>query len=131
MIRQLIEARALVALTLATAAGLWGLQTYPLARDEVFLGLIGERAPHVYRVMSYGYAALWFVTPYFLGSLMMSLLAIAVYRRPATARIRPLPPYPRSEDRSTPMLVLGETHFHTIQGRAPAPQWLQVPQRGL
>ena len=29
------------------------------------------------------------------------------------------------------MLVLGERHFDTEPGRAPAPTWLTVPQRGL
>ena len=29
------------------------------------------------------------------------------------------------------MLVLGETHFHTLPGRAPSPEWLTIPQRGL
>jgi hypothetical protein len=29
------------------------------------------------------------------------------------------------------MLVLGESHFPTTPGRAPAPTWLTIPQRGL
>jgi len=29
------------------------------------------------------------------------------------------------------MLVLGEAHFETTSGRAPAPTWLTIPQRGL
>ena len=131
MIRMLVEARTLVALTLAAAAGLWGVQTYPIARDDVFLGLIGERAPHVYRTLTYGYGALWFITPYFAASFLMSLVAIVVYRRAPTMAVRALPPYPRPEDRAKPNLVLGETHFHTMPGRAPAPQWLEIPQRGL
>ena len=35
------------------------------------------------------------------------------------------------EKRPTPTLVLGETHFETTTGRAPAPSWLTIPQRGL
>jgi hypothetical protein len=38
VLHMLVEARALVALTLAAATGLWGLQTYPVQRDDVFLG---------------------------------------------------------------------------------------------
>ena len=62
---------------------------------------------------------------------MLSFVAIVVYRRAPSARVRPLPPYPYPETRSKLMLVLGETHFHTLPGRAPAPEWLQIPQRGL
>ena len=42
MLRTLIEARALVVLIVAAATGLWGTQTYPVSRDDVFLGLIAE-----------------------------------------------------------------------------------------
>ena len=35
---------------------------------------------------------LWFTTPYFAASLVMSLVAIIVYRRAPRARVRPLPP---------------------------------------
>ena len=51
MFRTLVETRAPVALTLAAATGLWGVQTYPMPRDDVFLGLIAERAPSVYRLL--------------------------------------------------------------------------------
>ena len=131
MLRILIEARALVALTLAAAAGLWGIQSYPVSRDDPFLGLIAEQAPRVYRVLAYGYATIWFITPYFAASLLMSFFTIVAYRRAPTARIRPLPPYPHPEGRDKLSLVLGETHFHTLPGRAPSPEWLTIPQRGL
>jgi hypothetical protein len=29
------------------------------------------------------------------------------------------------------MLVLGEIYFHTLPERAPFPEWLTIPQRGL
>jgi hypothetical protein len=131
VLRILVDARALVALTLAAATGLWGLQSFPVQREDVFLGLIAEQAPHVYRLLAYGYATLWFLTPYFAASLLMSLVAIAAYRRAPSTRARPLPPYLSPEARSTLMLVLGETHFHTLPGRAPSPEWLTIPQRGL
>jgi hypothetical protein len=131
VLHTLVDARALVALTLAAATGLWGTHTYPVSRDDVFLGLIAERAPDVYHVLAYGYATLWFLTPYFAASMLMSLVAIVAYRRVPSARVRPLPPYPYPEVRAKLMLVLGETHFHTLPGRAPSPEWLTIPQRGL
>jgi hypothetical protein len=100
-------------------------------RDDVFLGLIAEQASHVYRLLAYGYATLWFLTPYIAASLLMSLVAIAVYRRARSARVRPLPLYPPPEARSNLMLVLGATNIHTLPGRAPSPEWLMIPQRGL
>ena len=109
MLRKIVEARAVVALAMAGGIGLWGLRVYPVSHDDVFLGLIGERAPGVLSVLTYGYATLWFTTPYFAASLVMSLVAIVVYRRAPRARVRPLPPYPQPEQRPTPSLVLGET----------------------
>src|SRR5262249_11501942 len=60
-----------------------------------------------------------------------SILAIVAYRYPLAKRARPLPPYRPPEERSAPMLVLGETHFETMVGRAPEPGWLTIPQRRL
>src|SRR5688572_18109528 len=131
MLRKIVEARALVALGVSGGVGLWGLRAYPVSHDDVFLGLIGERAPGVLSLLTYGYATLWFTTPYFAASMLMSLMAIVVYRRAPRARVRPLPPYPQPEQRPTPSLVLGETHYQTAPGPAARPEWLAVPQRGL
>ena len=95
MLRKIVEARTLVALAVSAGVGLWGLHSYPVSHDDVFLGLIGERAPGMLSVLTYGYATLWFTTPYFAASLLMSLLAIADYRREPRARVRPLPPIGR------------------------------------
>src|SRR5204862_519572 len=54
-----------------------------------------------------------------------------VYRRAPAIRFRSLPPYPGTDARQKPMLVLGEIHHATIPGRAPDPKWLTIPQRGL
>ncbi len=131
MLRTLVQSRAPVALILAAATGLWGLQAYPMSRDDVFLGLISEYAPGTYRLLAYGYATLWFTTPFWVASFAMSMLAIVFYSRGPSTRSRPLPPFPRQDRQSRPALVLGETHFHTTPGRAPTPTWLTIPQRGL
>src|SRR4029453_953544 len=131
MLRKIVEARALVALAVSGGVGLCGLRAYPVSHDDVFLGLIGERAPAVLAVLTYGYATLWFTTPYYAASLLLSLMAIVVYRRAPSMRVRPLPPYPPPEQRPVPMLVLGETHSHTTPGPAAHPEWLTIPQRGL
>src|ERR671918_310821 len=131
MLHKIVEARAVVALAMAGGVGVWGIHGYPVSRDDAFLGLIGEQAPGVLAVLTYGYATLWFTTPYFAVSLLMSLMAIVVYRHAPRARVRPLPPYPQPEQRPTPSLVLGEKHYQTTPGPAARPEWLTVPQRGL
>src|ERR671912_1062923 len=131
MLRKIVEARAVVALAMSGGVGLWGLRAYPVSHDDVFLGLIGERAPGMLSVLTYGSPTLWSTTPYFAASLVMSLVAIIVYRRAPRARVRPLPPYPQPEQRPTPSLVLGERHYATTPGPAARPEWLIVPQRGL
>jgi hypothetical protein len=55
----------------------------------VFLGMIGAGAPNVYRLLAYGYATLWFITPYFAASLLLSS-SIDVRRAFASGRCRPI-----------------------------------------
>jgi len=131
MLARIVEVRVTLALIVAAVVGTWGLHAYPMRSDDVFLALVEARKPFVFGVLAYGYATMWFTTPYFTTSLLMSLVAIVVYRRAPRARYRELPPYPRPERRPTPALVLGETHFLTAPGRSPAPSWLTIPQRGL
>lgn len=129
--RAVVEARVLVSMAVAAMVGTWGVLRVPMATDDVFLGLIQLRKPLIFDALAYGYATLWFTTPFLLASLITSVLAIVVYRHPPGARQRVLPPYPTPESRPTPMLVLGEAHFETTPGRAPSPTWLTIPQRGL
>jgi hypothetical protein len=75
----------------------------------------------VFDELVYGYAALWFTTPFFLASMLTSLLDIAIYRYPPATRHRTLPPYPTPQQRTTPLLVLGETHLATQTSPAPSP----------
>jgi len=131
MLRTLVEARGLVAMLVAASVGTWGLHTYPVRTDDVFLALIEARKPFVFQVLAYVYATLWFTTPFFATSLVTSVLAIITYRHPLGTRERALPPYPAPESRPAPSLVLGEAHFDTMPGRAPSPSWLTIPQRGL
>jgi hypothetical protein len=131
MLRTVLEARGLVAMLAAAGVGTWGLHTYPMRTDDVFLALIELRNPPVFRLLAYGYATLWFTTPFFLASLLTSAVAIVVYRRAPSARLRRLPTYPQPETRDAPSLVLGETHSLTAPGRAAMPTWLTIPQRGL
>ena len=131
MVRALVEMRGVAAMILAAVIGTWGVHAYPINSDNVFLGLIALQNPLMYRVFSYGYATFWFTTPFLAASLVLSVLALVIYRRRPETRYRVLPPYPAPETRPTPALVLGERHFATRPGPAPTPRWLTIPQRGL
>jgi hypothetical protein len=131
VLRALVDMRGVMAMTFAAMIGVWGITTYPPARDNVFLQLIELRKPALFRALLTGYAALWFSTAFFAASFVLSLVTIVAYRRGPRQHARALPRYPKPETRATPTLVLGETHFHTTPGRAPQPVWLTIPQRGL
>jgi hypothetical protein len=131
MLARLSTARALIAMLIATGTGLWGLHTHPFPGDDPFLGMIAVANPVVYRTFAYGYATLWFTTPFFVASLCTSIVAILAANYPASRRVGPLPTYPEPEARPTPFLVLGETHALRDPGPAPEPTWLTIPQRGL
>jgi hypothetical protein len=131
MIRSIVAARALAAMSVAAVVGTWGVFVHPVDVENPFLGLIALQNPPVFRVLTYGYATLWFTTTFFAASLGLSVLAIVAMRSPERVRLRPLPLYPDPTSRPTPSLVLGEAHHPRAVGPAPNPTWLTVPQRGL
>src|SRR3990172_7814322 len=97
MVRSLIEMRALAAMVVAAAVGVWGLTACPMSRDNPFLELIAIRNPTVFLALSYTYAALWFSSPFFVATLVLSVATISVYRREPGQRMRSLPVYPPAE----------------------------------
>jgi len=131
MLRTLLHGRAVLALLAAAVVGTWGLHAFPMLTDNPFLSLIAVRKPHVFSVLSYGYATMWFTTPYLLASMVTSLVTIVVFRTMPSVAFRPLPAYLEPEERPAPTLVLGEAHEPTTPGRSPEPTWLTIPQRGL
>ena len=131
MLRTILQGRAVLALLVAAVVGTWGLHAFPVPTDNPFLALIAARRPHVFGVLSYGYATMWFTTPYLMASIVASLVTIVVFRTMPSVAYRPLPAYPEPEERPAPTLVLGETHEITAPGRSPEPTWLTIPQRGL
>ena len=50
--------------------GTAGLHAYPVDRGNVFLQLIELRNPAAFLVLVYGYATLWFTTPFFAASML-------------------------------------------------------------
>lgn len=80
---------------------------------------------------TYTYAVLWFSSSFFLTSAVCACLYIFVARDRRDERLAALPPYPAPEHRRDLCLVLGEQHHRTSPGRAAAPTWLTIPERGL
>ena len=76
MFRRVLEQRAVLAMLLATGVGVLGVHTYPIDRGNVYLQLIELRSPAVFLVLVYGYATLWFTTPFFALSIVASLVTI-------------------------------------------------------
>jgi hypothetical protein len=131
MFRSLVNVRAPIAMIAATVTGAWGLRAYPVPGDDPFLEMIAFQNPSMFSVLVYGYATLWFSTPFIVASLLTSLAAIAAYRRAPRVRVRALPRYPGDDLADSPQLVLGETHRLTEDAPSPSPTWLAIPQRGL
>ena len=93
--------------------------------------MIELRSPAVFLVLVYGYATLWFTTPFFALSIVASLATIVAYRYPEGERARPLP---RTCPRAAAITDARARRnaFRNDNGtRAPAPTWLTIPQRGL
>src|SRR5690606_12649630 len=68
MQQTLLHRRSVSTLVIAAAVGTWGLHAFPVRVGNPFLVLIAARRPHVFQFLAYGYATLWFTTPYLLAS---------------------------------------------------------------
>lgn len=129
--RVLLEHRVLLSFAIAGGVGAIGLRAWPFPGDHMVLALIHAERPGLYAGFIYAYATLWFTTPFFALNVAGSMAAIFLARFERTATPQSLPPYPRPEQRQDLCLVLGERHHRTTPGRAPAPEWLVIPERGL
>ena len=131
MIRALVAQRLLLSLGCSAVVGTLGLQAYPFPGTHPLLGLIDVHRPGLFAAFAYAYATLWFTTPFLVATVGFSLVYIFVARWDRTPPRRPLPPYPPVAQRTELFVVLGEQHHATRPGRASAPTWLVIPERGL
>ena len=102
----------------------------PFPSSHPLLRLIALECPGLYAALSWGYLALAASTTFLALSVFTSIVYIAARGR-GRVRYRPLPPYPAIHQRREPFLILGEHHHATRPGRAPEPEWLAIPERGL
>jgi hypothetical protein len=131
MMRALVAHRFVLSLACSAVLGTLGLQAYPFPGTHPLLGLIQIERPLVYAGFAYTYAAVWFSTPFFLSSIVLSFFYVFVARWDRRPRQLALPPYPAPEHRRALSVVIGEQHHATRPGRASAPTWLVIPERGL
>ena len=122
MLRALLDARLLLATLCAAAVGLCGLRAYPFDRSDVFLAVIEARRPDIAQGLAYGYATLWFTTPF--CARVPARVARRDRRVPAGAAARSTDHCrairsPRT--RPAPSLVLGEMHFTRSSGPRAGP----------
>jgi TraM recognition site of TraD and TraG len=126
-----LERRAVLNLAVSLLIGVTGLQLWPFPGNNVFLAAIHDQNPSVFRLLTHGYATLWFTTPWIVLSIVTAALYVAVMRGDRRPVYATLPPYPKPTERPTPYLVLGEQHHDSQPGRSERPRWLTIPRRGL
>jgi hypothetical protein len=129
--RLLTDSRSLLSLLVAALVGVWGIRTWPWPSDQLLLALIQLERPTLAAALQYTYTTLWFSSPFFATSLVLSAITVFAPRSHASAVAGPLPPYPDPKTRQGLFLVLGEQHTRTTPAPVPDPNWLVIPERGL
>ena len=90
------EYRFVISLGLAMLVGSAGLQVWPFPVDHPLLELIAVRRPAVYAGFLYGYATVWFTTPFLVINIFSSFAYIFVARADRAVRRSPPAPWPRA-----------------------------------
>jgi hypothetical protein len=131
MTHRLFEHRVAINLMLSLCVALLAYEWLPFPSDNLVLRFIALERPRVFLCLLWGYRIAWGSTTYLLLSVVTSAVSIFATRGTSGPPRRPLPPYPAVGRRDALVLVLGERHHATAPGRAAAPGWLTLPERGL
>ncbi len=131
MLRRLIEARAVTCYCVAATVWTAGWFLMPFPESPPLLVYIHFKQPAVYQVFYWSYLAMWFTTPWFLTSMLVSLLYIFTGRRGNEGRGGRLPRYPEPADQSRLLVFVGEIHHSKRPIASETPHWLSIPERGL
>ena len=92
MARNVIAYRFVINLALAAIVGGAGLALWPFPVDHPLLALIETQQPTIYAAIAYGYATVWFTTPFLIINVASAFLYIFVARTERGVRRAPLPP---------------------------------------
>jgi len=123
--------RSMVGLTLALCAAAIGPRIWAIDAESPLWALIAMSRPRLCALLSYGYVALWASSTYIAVGVIASTASVLIGPRRGREHYEALPPYPPVATRRDLFLVLGEQHHRHTRGRAHAPRWLIVPERGL
>jgi hypothetical protein len=101
MLRQLIDARTATCYCMAALVWTAGWFLMPFPESHPLHVYIHFKRPAVYQVFYWSYLAMWFTTPWFLTSMLLSLLYILTGRRDSGGLSGQLPPYQDPAGRSS------------------------------
>ena len=129
--RAMFEHRFAINLMLSMCAAIAASRWLPVPSENALLNLIALERPNLFLAMLWAYRTLSASTTFLVLSVLTSLLYIYAGPGALDASRRALPRYPAVRRRTNLFLVLGERHHASAPGRAPAPTWLTIPERGL
>lgn len=127
----MLEYRVEINIVLSACAIVIANSLLPFPAGNALLQLIALERPRLFVGLEWAYLALWGSSTFVALSVATSVLYIYLGRAGSRSTRHALPPYPLVEGRRDLFVVLGERHHATLPGRAPAPTWLTIPERGL
>jgi hypothetical protein len=127
----LVSYRVALSVGIATAASIALHAVWPWPTAQPLLQYFALERPRLYMVVAHGYDLFLFTTPFIFCSMALSLVYVHIYRREVQVQAGALPPLDDPISRRDLFFVLGEVHRQLETVPSPAPQWLQIPERGL
>ncbi len=127
----LIVYRVALSVGVAAAASIVLHTFWPWPNAVPLLRYFALARSSIYMMVAHGYDVFLFTTPFILCSMLLSLVYVHVYRREVEVSAGSLPVLPDLLSRSDLALVLGEVYQQLRPDPSPAPQWLEIPERGL
>jgi hypothetical protein len=127
----LVAYRFALSVGIATAVSVVLHAVWPWPTAQPLLQYFALERPRLYMVIAHGYDLFLFTTPFIFCSMALSLVYVHIYRREVQVQAGALPSLDDPISRRDLFFVLGEVHRQLETVPSPAPQWLQIPERGL
>jgi hypothetical protein len=127
----LVAYRVALSVGIATSASVVLHAVWPWPTTQPLLQYFALERPRLYMVIAHGYDLFLFTTPFIFCSMALSLVYVHIYRREVQVQAGALPPLDDPIFRRDLFFVLGEVHRQLETVPSPAPQWFQIPERGL
>ncbi len=121
----------MISLGLAMLVGGAGLQVWPFPVDHPLLALIAVHRPAVYAAFLYGYATVWFTTPFLVINSVGSFAYIFLGTHGSGRSTVATAPVPAAGAPGRPVSDPGGAASPHLLAPAAEPRWLTIPERGL